>query len=274
MSILLKQKKIGFIGGGNLAQSIIAGLLDSKTVEKDQILVSNRTDKKLAKIEEKFGIQTRVTNEEIVDECQIIIIATKPQDLFEAVESLSSSFTSEHLIISLAAGVGLDSLAKVILEYDNIAKVMCNVAVRSRDSMMGYALLKDGPLAADMIEELFSPLGKIIEVDDGEAMSAFTVASSAGVGFVLELMQYWQDWLEGYGYDNEQARLITAQTFLGAAKLSLDNMNLNSYELINQIASKKGVTEAGLLSMRETDIDTVLRISFEKALIRDKELGK
>lgn len=274
MSILLKQKKIGFIGGGNLAQSIIAGLLESKIVEKDQILVSNRTDKKLAKIEEKFGIQTRATNEEVVDECQIIILATKPQDLFEAVESLSSSFTSEHLIISLAAGVGLDSLAKIILEYDNIAKVMCNVAVRSRDSMMGYALLKEGPLAADIIEELFSPLGKIIEVDDGEAMSAFTVASSAGVGFVLELMQYWQDWLEGYGYDVEQARLITAQTFLGAAKLSHDNMNLNSYELINQIASKKGVTEAGLLSMRETDIDTVLRISFEKALIRDKELGK
>lgn len=78
----------------------------------------------------------------------------------------------------------------------------------------------------------------------------------------------------GYGYDPEQARVVTAQTFLGAAKLSLDNMNLNSYELINQIASKKGVTEAGLLSMRETDIDTVLRISFEKALIRDKELGK
>ncbi len=274
MSVLLKQKKVGFIGGGNLAQSIIAGLLDSKTLEKDQILVSNRTDKKLKKIEEKFGIQTRATNEEIVDECQIIIIATKPQDLFEAIESLSSSFTSEHLIISLAAGVGLDSLAKIILEYDNIAKVMCNVAVRSRDAMMGYSLYKEGPLASDMIEELFSPLGKIIEIDDDEAMSAFTVASSAGVGFVLELMQHWQDWIEGYGYDPEQAKLITAQTFLGAAKLSLDNMNLSSYELINQIASKKGVTEAGLQSMRETDIDTALRISFEKALIRDKELGK
>jgi len=62
MSILLKQKKVGFIGGGNLAQSIIAGLLDAKILEKDQIIVSNRTDKKLTKIEEKFGIQTRVTN--------------------------------------------------------------------------------------------------------------------------------------------------------------------------------------------------------------------
>src|SRR5690606_23957178 len=116
--------------------------------------------------------------------------------------------------------------------------------------------------------------GKIIEVDDGEAMSAFTVASSSGGGFALELMQHWQDWLEGYGFSKDESKLITAQTFLGAAKLYLENMNLSSYEIINQIASKKGVTEAGLQSMRETDIDTALRISLEKALIRDKELGK
>lgn len=140
--------------------------------------------------------------------------------------------------------------------------------------MMGYMLYKEGPLASETIENLFSPLGKIIEIADEEAMSAFTVASSAGVGFVLELMQHWQDWIEGYGFDKEQAKLITAQSFLGAAKLSLNNMNLNSYELIHQIASKKGVTEAGLESMRETDVDRVLRISFEKALMRDKELGK
>jgi pyrroline-5-carboxylate reductase len=274
MSILLKQKKVGFIGGGNLAQSIIAGLLESKTLEKDQILVSNRTDKKLKKIEEKFGIQTRNTNEEIIDECQIIIIATKPQDLLEAIEPIASSFTAEHLVISLAAGYSLETLSKTIYECNNLAKVMCNVAVRSKNSMMAYSLYKEGPLAAELIEELFSPLGEIIEVEDDEAMSAFTVSSSAGIGFVLELIQHWQDWIEGYGFDKETAKLIASQTFLGAAKLSLDNMNLNSYELINQIASKKGVTEAGLESMRETDIDRVLRISFEKALMRDKELGK
>ena len=274
MSVLLKQKKVGFIGGGNLAQSIIAGLLESKTLEKDQILVSNRTDKKLKRIEEKFGVQIRSTNEEIVDECQIVIIATKPQDLMDAIEPISSSFTQDHLVISLAAGYSLDTLAKVIYEYSNLARVMCNVAVRSKNAMMGYSLYKEGPGAADTIEELFSPLGKIIEVDDDEAMSALTVSSAAGIGFVLELMQHWQDWLEGYGYDAETAKLITAQTFLGAAKLSLDNMNLSSYELINQIASKKGVTEAGLESMRETDIERVLRISFEKAFMRDRELGK
>lgn len=274
MSVLLKQKKVGFIGAGNLAQSIISGLLESKTLDKSQILASNRTDKKLTKIEEKFGVETRSTNEEILDECQIIVLAMKPQDLLEAIEPIASSFTQEHLVISLAAGFSLDTLAKTIYDCGNIAKVMCNVAVRSKDSMMGYMLYKEGPGAADTIEELFSPLGKIIEIEDEEAMSAFTVASSAGVGFVLELMQNWQDWIEGYGFDKDIAKLVTAQTFLGAAKLSLDNMNLNFYELINQIASKKGVTEAGLTSMRETDIDRVLRISFEKALMRDKELGK
>jgi len=270
----LKNKKIGFIGTGNLAQAIISGILDAQVFSKEDILASNRTDKKLQRVGEKFGIQTRSTNEAIVDECKIVVLAMKPQDLLEALEPLRSAFTKEHLIISLAAGLSLETLSKAILDYNNIAKVMCNVAVRHKKGMMGYSLIKEGPQASDMIHDIFSPLGKIIEVPDSEAMSALTVASAAGIGLVLELMQYWQDWIEGYGYSKDVASMMTAQTFLGAAHLALENPNLNFFELINQVASKKGVTESALVSMRETDVDRVLRISFEKAYMRDRELGK
>lgn len=274
MNLVLKQKKVGFIGAGNMAQAIIAGLLDSQTLEKNQIFVSSRTDKRLKRVEEKYGVQIRNSNEEIVDECSVIIVATKPQDFFTAVEPIATSFSTEHTVISLAAGIQLGSLKKTLFENENLVRVMPNVPVKVKEGMVGYIMAKESIISSRIVEALFSPLGKVIELEDEEAMSAFTVGSSSGVGFVLELMQYWQDWLEGYGLSKEEAREITVQTFIGAGKLAEENPQLSFYEYIDLIASKKGVTSVGLESMREMDLDRALRIAFEKAYIRDRELGK
>ncbi len=272
--LILKQKKVGFIGAGNLAQAIISGLLESGTLQKEQIVVSSRTDKRLKRVEEKFGVQIRDANEKVVDECQIIVVATKPQDFFEAVEPIATSFGPEHTVISLAAGIQLMSLRKILFECENIVRVMANVPVKAKAGMMGYIMAKDSVTSARVVEALFSPLGKVIEIEDEEAMSAFTVGAASGVGFALELMQYWQDWLEGYGISKQDARAIAIQTFIGAGKLAEDNIQLSFYEYIDLIASKKGVTSAGLESMREMDLERALRIAFEKAYIRDRDLGK
>lgn len=272
--LVLKQKKVGFIGAGNLAQAIISGLLESGTLQKEQIIVSSRTDKRLKRVEEKFGVQIRDANEKVVDECQIIIVATKPQDFFEAVEPIATSFGPEHTVISLAAGIQLMSLRKILFECENIVRVMANVPVKAKAGMIGYIMAKDSVTSARVVEALFSPLGKVIEIEDEEAMSAFTVGAASGVGFALELMQYWQDWLEGYGIDKQDARAIAVQTFIGAGKLAEDNPQLSFYEYIDLIASKKGVTSAGLDSMREMDLERALRIAFEKSYIRDRDLGR
>lgn len=271
---LLKQKKVGFIGAGNLAQAIIAGLLDSGTLQKDQIVVSSRTDKRLKRIEEKFGVQIRDANEKVVDESQIVIVATKPQDFFEAVEPIATSFGPEHTVISLAAGIQLMSLKKILFECENIVRVMPNVPVKVKAGMVGYIMAKDSVTSSRIVEALFKPLGKVIELPDEEAMSAFTVGAASGVGFALELMQYWLDWLEGYGIDKQDARQIAVQTFIGAGKLAEENTQLSFYEYIDLITSKKGVTSAGLDSIREMDLERALRIAFEKAYIRDRDLGK
>ncbi len=271
---LLKQKKVGFIGAGNLAQAIIAGLLESGTLTKDQILVSSRTDKRLKRVEEKFGVQIRQANEQVVDECQVVIIATKPQDFFEAVEPIAISFGAEHTVISLAAGIQLGSIKKILFEAGNIVRVMPNVCVRVKKGLIGYIATNNSVSGGSIAEALFSPLGEVVEIQDEEAMSAVTVGAAAGVGFVMELMQYWQDWLEGYGLEKDSARLIAIQTFLGAASLAQESKQKSFYEQIDLIASKKGVTDAGLQSMREMDLERALRIAFEKAYIRDRDLGK
>lgn len=100
------------------------------------------------------------------------------------------------------------------------------------------------------------------------------VACSSGVGFVYELMIYWQDWMIEHGFDEDVAKNLTLETFQGATALAKHSPQIDLEELQARVASKKGVTEAGLLSMRDSEIETSLRVAFEKAALRNQEMAK
>jgi pyrroline-5-carboxylate reductase len=136
--------------------------------------------------------------------------------------------------------------------------------------VIGYCSKND--LYELMIEDLFSPLGTVIKLEDGDPFEAFTVASSSGTGFIFELMSYWQDWIEEHGVEPSVARQIIVQTFLGTAALAQGSSE-NLEELQNKVTSRKGMTAAGLESMRSLEIEGLLRMSFGKAAQRYRELG-
>lgn len=270
---LIRDKKIGFIGCGNLAQAIIAGLLESDTVRKDQLSASNRSEKRLDRVQEKFGIKGYATNEEVVDNSDIIFIATKPQDVFDAIEPIAPSFDESKTVVSLAAGIRIETLQKTIPDVKNLVRVMTNTPIRVGKAVVGFCSLEDSLLVDDKIRALLSPLGYVVKAKDDEMLAAITVSAGAGTGFVFELMTYWIDWITDYGFTTEEAYSIALETFLGASMLAKESKT-QILDLLDQVTSKKGVTQAGLDSMRELDIERALRISFEKALLRDKELGR
>lgn len=270
---VIRSQKIGFLGIGNLGQSILRAFLDSGLVQKDKILITNRTEKKLQKISEDFGVPSVPTAEQLIDESQVVILGVKPQDLYQAIEPIASTFHDDHVVISLAAGVSLRDIEKLIPNTKKILRVMPNTAAKIKQSVIAYT----GTLAIrphlGWIEKLLSSMGYVVEVDDGDEMEALLVASSSGIGFLLEFMIYWQEWLEERGIAEPIARKITAQVFAGAAGLAADAQNTSFEELQKKVTSLKGVTAAGLDSMRELEIERALRISFEKAALRDQELG-
>ena len=265
--------KIGFIGVGNLGQALIKGLIDSKLVKPSQIYASNRSDGKLKRVAETYGINPIATNEQIVDQCDVIIIAVKPQDFITAIESISSSFMPQHIVVSLAAGIPLDKIKKIIPQ-SRIARLMPNTPSLISKGVLGYCMNKPDQGMQITIEDLFSPLGYVVKVDDGEMFEALTVSCASGTGFVFELMTYWQDWIEERGFDPKVARRMTVETFLGAAQLAAQSMDTEVEDLLAKVASKKGVTQAGLDSMRELEVERALRYSFEKAAMRDQDLSR
>lgn len=270
----IKNKTVGFLGTGHLAQSIIKALIESHTLLPSQIWGSNRSEGKLLKCSETLGIQMAKNNEELVEKSDIVIIAVKPQDMVLALESVSSSFDDYKIVISLAAGISLSNLKHLLPQVKQMARAMLNTSVGIRKSIIGICYSHGAEYIHSSVSELFSPLGYVVTVEEGEPFDALTVACSSGPGFIYELMIYWCEWLEEYGFDSETARKMSVQTFLGAALLAEQEINIPLNELQKRVVSKKGVTHTGLESMRELEIERALRISFEKAVLRTKELDR
>ncbi len=271
---LLIQKKIGFIGTGNMAQAMISSWLTSKTVAPTDILGTNRTEGKLKRLVDEFGIIPVANNEELIEQAEIIILAVKPQDLVPALESISSSFGPHHIVLSLAAGLSVVRLRKLLPNVKQWARLMPNTPVRVGQGVTGYFLPKESFHLKGLVENLMRPMGAVIPVDDEDKFATLSIACSAGVGFVYELMQYWQEWLEEHDFAPDQARLMTVKTFLGTATMADISESVPIMDLQSKVTSKKGITSAGLNSMRELEIERLLRYSFEKAALRDREIGE
>lgn len=272
MSYLLKTQKIGFLGAGNMTQAVLKGMIEGGLIPIHNLLVSNRTPGKLVKIKDQFGVSSAESNEDLVENADIVILATKPQDLFQAIEPISQSFREGQIVISLAAGYRMDMLEK-LLPQCRIVRVMPNTPSLIGQGVIGYYTTEDDVGLQEMIVALFEPLGTVIENDDEEQFEALMIACSSGTGFVFELMTYFQDWLEEHGFVSEQALKMTIDTFMGAASLAAHSKESIS-ALQAKVTSKKGVTAAGLQSMRELEIERALRISFEKAALRNKEMAR
>ncbi len=271
MNPYLKAQRIGFLGAGNMAQAMIKGMVEGG-FPNDHVFASNRSTGKLQKLEDLYKIQTFTSNEALVEKSDILILSVKPQDLLAAIEPLTAAFNPNQIVISIAAGITIDTLEK-FMPNCRIARVMPNTPSIIGRGVIGYVTNEKDEALETLVEDLFAPLGKVIHNEDEDQFEALMVACSSGTGFVFELMTYWQEWLQEHGFEGEDARQMTIETFLGASMLATQSKD-GIEELQARVTSKKGVTAAGLQSMRELEIERALRISFEKAAMRNKEMAR
>lgn len=270
---LIKKIKIGFIGAGNMSQALIKGLVETNLIQSHQIYASNRTPGKLLKLKETFKINTTEHNQTVVEECDVIVLAVKPQDLEGAIIDLSEHFRPEQIIISLVAGIDFSKLEKMI-PTGRLARMMPNTPSLIGRGVIGLLAQDNDESTTDLVNDLFSHLGFVLKVENEDQFDALMISCSSGTGFVFEMMLYWQDWIQEHGFTTEEAKKMTIETFLGASLLAAQSAGVDIEELQSRVTSKKGITAAGLNSMRELEIERALRISFEKAAMRSQEISK
>jgi len=227
----------------------------------------------LVKAVDTFGIQSFPTNEELVEASDIVILATKPQDFTTAIDPIASAFYEKQIFISLAAGITIEALGKKLPQC-RIARVIPNTPSSIRRGVIGYLAESDDNGLETIIEDMFSSMGYVLKAEDESQLEAMMISCSSGTGFIFELMLYFQEWLEERGFDAATTRKMVVETFAGASLLAAQQKDSSLEDLQAKVTSKKGVTSAGLESMRELEIERLLRYSFEKAALRNQELAK
>lgn len=265
--------KIGFIGTGNICQAIVKGLIQTESIKPNSIFLYNRSQHKSDKLAQDMGLNACGSLDELFDSSTLIFIAVKPNDFPDLLDQINRLINPSHHLISLAAGISLVSIARALnIDDRHVTRLISNVGISNGNGVTG--LFSKNQFVTDQLTNLFKSASLVLRLEEEQHLEALLVATSSGIGFVLELITYFSDWLEDHGLTQNESRKLIEATFVGAGLLSRNSHDKNIEDLQNQIASKKGVTAQGLKAMREYEVERLIRISLDSAQKRNEELAR
>jgi len=272
----MKKSIITFIGGGNMARSLIGGLLETG-VNPENIRVSDPNPSALAA---DFPIKSYVDNIAAIDGANVLVLAVKPQILSEVVKTLATALPNKHLplFISIAAGIRTQDIARWLgNEQAAIVRVMPNTPalVRSGASAL-FAVKQVSTPQKQLAESILRAVGLTIWLEDETQMDAVTALSGSGPAYFFLLMEVMEKAGINLGLPAETARLLTLQTGFGAAKMALESQH-DAATLRAQVTSKGGTTEQAVQVLQQGGLqelfDRALQAAQQRAVNMAEELG-
>jgi pyrroline-5-carboxylate reductase len=262
--------KISFIGGGNMARALISGMIRQGSGAAEISVVETDPDKRQA-LQAEFGV---IATEQMpsVANADIIVLAVKPQQLRD-LSIFLGSLLHRQLVISIAAGIRCDDLARWLGGYQAIVRVMPNTPAQVQQGVSAlYAMPAVTDAQRQQAERILQAVGVTLWLEDEVRMDAVTAISGSGPAYVFYFMEAMQQAAMELGFTEEEARMLTLQTFAGASTLATGS-NEPPATLRAQVTSKGGTTEQALLTMENAAVKTAIIQAAHAAASRSKELG-
>lgn len=265
-------KTIAFFGAGNLAEAIIAGITRTNIVSKEQVFVTNRSDKtRLELIHEKYGVQCDLKKEEMIQKADIIILAMKPKDAANYLNWLKDYIKPHHVVISVIAGLSIEQMEKTLGEGIPVIRTMPNTSALIGQS--ATAISKGSYVELSQLyiaEELFQTVGTTKIVDEKQ-MHTITAIAGSGPAFFYYMVESMEKAAMEAGLDRDTTLELLAQTVIGAGKM-LESSGKEPEQLRINITSPSGTTEAGLKQLMEQDFDKIVKACVDSARERSIEI--
>ncbi len=271
----MKDVNIAFIGGGNMATSLIGGLL-ADHVSSTRLCVADRDPAQRERLAAQFGVRTSEDNAACAEDAEAIVLAVKPQVLHEVCKDLIDTVQrNQPLVVSVAAGVRTDSLRRWLGGGDvAIVRAMPNTPALLQSGATGlYAGAGVSEEQRDLAEAILRATGLTLWVDDEAQMDTVTALSGSGPAYFFRVMEGLEQAATELGLPAQSARLLTLQTALGAARMALESSEPVA-TLRKRVTSPGGTTEQGLKAMEAGDIDALLGKVLKAARDRSRELAK
>lgn len=260
-------KKIGFFGGGKMAEGILSAILTDGTFAKPgDVTIAERIEARGVELAEKYGVVVTPDVRKVAEECEMIFLAVRPQDVDAVASEVKALLTARHTLVSIVAGKTLAVLRNAFGDDVRLVRVMPNLALRVAEGMC--AVCGDG---ADEVAHLLSSAGQAVVLDEC-AFDAVTALSGSGPAYFAYMAQAMAEAGERLGLSQDVALLLSEQTMLGTAKF-LRSSGADLDEFIAGVCTKGGTTAAGMEKLAPSDFKGIIAETLAAAAKRSKELA-
>lgn len=266
------EKKIAFIGGGNMAEGIIKAMLEEEACHAENISVYDVVEQRLTYLEETYKIKVITDLDQAVQTHEILFVAVRPQDTEQVFKQIKENGGDQALIISICAGITLATMTEAIGENTRLARVMPNVLVEAKHGYSGVCLspaITEGDKAD--LKTMFNALGQTLFIQESQ-FDAFTAFSCAGPSYILHCISGLIDAGVHSGFSRYEARKMVLENVLGSA-LVLEKTGEHPFERVDKMTSPAGVTIEGVSVLNKSGITGILMEAVETALKRTQELS-
>ena len=267
------QLKIGFFGAGKMATALARGFLNAKLVKAGQLVAADPFEGARKHFVGETGAKAVAANLEVARSANVLIIATKPDQVAAALAEISSAFTKNHLLISIAAGVTIARMEAALPAGARVIRVMPNTPALVGAGASGFALGKNATAAdGDLASKLFSAVGVARQVKES-LLDAVTGLSGSGPAYVYQFIEALSDGGVAAGLPRDVATKLAAQTVLGGAKMVLET-GVHPGALKDQVTSPGGTTIEGLHELEKGKLRGVVMSAVRAATEKSKSLGR
>lgn len=270
----MKLKKIGFIGGGNMASSLISGLIASGH-SPQHIWVSDINPDTLKALAANLNVNTSASNDAVVNAADVIVLAVKPQTLGAVAKSIAPLIRQrKSLVVSIAAGISQSSLSNWLGADTAIVRCMPNTpALVLTGATALHANDKVTKEQHNLAENILRSVGIALWVEDESELDAVTAVSGSGPAYYFLLMEAMEKAALELGLSETTARLLVQQTALGAAKIALESSE-SPEQLRKRVTSPGGTTQQAIETFQQGGFTELVSKALHAARDRSIEMSK
>ncbi|KJL21219.1 Pyrroline-5-carboxylate reductase [Microbacterium oxydans] len=269
---------LAFLGAGSMGGAILRGVVASGVRVDGGITATNRTAEKAEAFADIDGVTSIALadrpegNVEAAAGARIVLVGVKPAMVPDLLREIASHLAADAIVVSVAAGVTLQTFADVLGSEAKVIRSMPNTPSTVRKGVTGLAAGAAVP-AEDvaLVRRLFETVGAVVEVPESQ-IDALSTISGSGPAYVYLLIEELTKAAVGMGFTDADARLMVEQTFIGATAL-LDASGEAPAELRRRVTSPKGTTERAVAVLQEAHLDRTFADAADAALARAKELA-
>jgi len=266
---------IGFVGGGNMAEALIKGITAAKIYKPENILVSDIRQERLACLEKEYKVKISGNNAELAAKADILVLAVKPQNMTDALQSIKGALKKDTLIVSIAAGKRTSSITGVLGDVAMVRVMPNTPALIGEGASALFANERAKPMLKKA-EKIFSAVGKVVIVDNEDLIDAVTAVSGSGPAYYFLLMEEMIKAAVKLGLSEDTAKNLVLQTAKGASLLAVeaDKKNESPAELRRKVTSPGGTTAAAISIFEQKSFSGLVAEAIEAACRRSRELSK